>query len=153
MNEKQSEEAYITLFCEIFTTVLKQIEHRFSGLRELQFLDLLNPHHFLIYEEKFPDENYLLLKKRYSDFFDLPDLKTELSVIYTLPVTLGKCFRIKSVNRYTTKDWRTAFLKFTNFPHFFLACYQAVRQSNVPFQDSNIKNLRGTPCHSSVFLD
>ena len=83
MNEKQSEEAYITLFCEIFTTVLKQIEHRFSGLQELQFLEILNPHHFLIYKEKFPDENYLSLKKHYSDFFDLPDLKTELSVIYT----------------------------------------------------------------------
>lgn len=83
------EASYHRLFNKILHVSIMQISERFSNFQSLQFLALLNPAKFGIYQTKFPSDSLDSLVTRYGGF-DYIKLKNELSILYKNSDLAGK---------------------------------------------------------------
>ena len=71
---------YQQLHSEILDNILTQLRNRFKDHERLMFLALLDPS----YRENFPSSEFQSLAENYGLHFDLPRLKTELTVMYNM---------------------------------------------------------------------
>lgn len=81
---------YQQLHISILDNILSQIRNRFQDHEMLRFLSLLDPQHFQTYRKKFPQTAFSNLTQSHGALFDLPRLKTELTVMYTMADFEGK---------------------------------------------------------------
>lgn len=81
---------YQQLHTSILDNILSQIRNRFQDHEKLTFLSLLDPQHFLTYRKKFPQSTFSSLGQSHGALFDLPRLKTELTVMYAMADFRGK---------------------------------------------------------------
>lgn len=72
---------YQQLHSEILDNILTQFRNRFKDHEKLLFLALKDPEKFSTYRENFPDSEFESLGGNYGPHFDLPRLKTELTVV------------------------------------------------------------------------
>ncbi|KAE9535632.1 hypothetical protein AGLY_007533 [Aphis glycines] len=79
---------YRQLFFEIIDVIINKIKERFSNLNQLQFFALLDSKKFSLYANDFPINLFNSLEQLYGKYFDLPKLRSELSVIYSMDVFL-----------------------------------------------------------------
>ncbi|KAL0968773.1 hypothetical protein UPYG_G00271580 [Umbra pygmaea] len=75
---------YQKLHSDILDNILTQIRNRFKDHEKIMFLTLLDPQQFQTYWKEFPDAAFSNLTKCYGTLFDLPRLKTELTVMYAM---------------------------------------------------------------------
>ncbi|XP_055017683.1 zinc finger MYM-type protein 1-like [Boleophthalmus pectinirostris] len=75
---------YQRLHTSILDNILSQTRTRFQDHERLMFLSLLDPQHFQIYRKKFPQTAFSSLTQSHGSLFDLPRLKTELTVMYAM---------------------------------------------------------------------
>ncbi|XP_056145441.1 kelch-like protein 41a isoform X1 [Lampris incognitus] len=75
---------YRQLHTEILDNILTQLRDRFKDHEKLPFLALLDPKKFSTYSENFPNSELESLGGSYGRHFDLPRLKTELTVVYNM---------------------------------------------------------------------
>lgn len=75
---------------KVLDNVICQIENRFQDQDKLTFLSLLDPQQFPDYQKKVPQTAYSSLGQSYGTLFDLPRLKTELAVMYSMTHLKGK---------------------------------------------------------------
>lgn len=66
------------------------VQNRFQDHGKLMFLSLIDPQHFQIYRKKFPQTAFSSLTESHGTLFDLPWIKTELTVIYATADFEGK---------------------------------------------------------------
>ena len=71
-----------TLIYEVLDTLIMQLEVRFSDFESIQFVELLDPNHFISYKESFPSSKLNSLMNKYP-FFNSERLKNELKNIYS----------------------------------------------------------------------
>ncbi|KAK0155367.1 hypothetical protein N1851_002271 [Merluccius polli] len=76
--------AYQQLHSEILDNILTQVRNRFKDNEKRMFLALLDPKKFFSYRENFPNSEFQSLAENYGLHFDLPRLKTELTVMYNM---------------------------------------------------------------------
>ena len=76
--------AYQQLHSEILDNILTQLRNRFKDHEKLMFLAILDPKKFVSYRESFPSSEFQSLAENYGLHFDLPRLKTELTVMYNM---------------------------------------------------------------------
>ncbi|CAH1098433.1 unnamed protein product [Psylliodes chrysocephalus] len=81
-NVGDRETSYRRLYAEIFDNILQQINSRFQTFNELKFVELCNFNISNYDSSKFPSEAFNSLKLNYGNFFDIPALKSQLSVVY-----------------------------------------------------------------------
>ncbi|XP_070406828.1 zinc finger MYM-type protein 1-like [Nothobranchius furzeri] len=81
---------YQKLHNSILDNILSQTRNRFQDHEMLMFLSLLDPQHFQTYRKKFPTAAFSSLTKSHGPLFDLPRLKTELTVMYAMADFEGK---------------------------------------------------------------
>lgn len=83
---------YQKLHRNILDNILTQIQNRFKDHEKVIFLSLLDTQQFQTYQGNiyFPDAGFASLKQSHGALFDLPQLKTELSVIYAMADFEGK---------------------------------------------------------------
>lgn len=81
---------YRQLHRKVLDNVICQIQNRFQDHHKLAFLSLLDPQHFPAYQKKFPQTAFSSLAQSYGTLFDLPRLKTELTVMYSMTHFKGK---------------------------------------------------------------
>lgn len=74
---------YRRLFFEIIDVIINKTKERFSNLNQLQFFALLDFKKFSLYANDFPINLFNSLKQLYGKYFDLPKLRSELSVVYS----------------------------------------------------------------------
>jgi hypothetical protein len=74
---------YRRLFFEIIDVIINKVKERFSNLNQLQFFALLDFKKFSLYANDFPINLFNLLKQLYGKYFDLPKLRSELSIVYS----------------------------------------------------------------------
>jgi len=79
---------YRRLFFEIIDVIISKIKERFSNLNQLQFFALLDSKKFSLYANDFPINLFNSLEQLYGKYFDLPKLRSELSVVYSMEVFL-----------------------------------------------------------------
>nr|XP_032834249.1 zinc finger MYM-type protein 1-like [Petromyzon marinus] len=72
------------LHSDILDNILAQIRNRFKDHEKVMFLSLLDPRQFQTYRKKFPDAAFSSLTQSHGTLFDLPRLKTELTVMYAM---------------------------------------------------------------------
>lgn len=77
------ETSYRALYNDIIDNITVRIRERFSNLKELEFLALLNSENFKMYEDVFPEKEYQSLKNTYEKYFDFGVLKLELVSMYS----------------------------------------------------------------------
>lgn len=82
--------AYQRLHSEILDNILTQLRNRFKDHEKLMFLALLDPKKFATYRENFPSAEFQCLTENYGLHFDLPKLKTELTVMYNMASFEGR---------------------------------------------------------------
>ena len=71
-----------TLTYEVLDTLIMQLEVRFSDFKSIQFVELLDPNHFISYKESFPSTKLNSLINKYP-FFNSERLENELKNIYS----------------------------------------------------------------------
>ncbi|XP_019896449.1 uncharacterized protein LOC105029183 isoform X1 [Esox lucius] len=81
---------YQKLYSDIFDNVLAQVRNRFKDHEKVVFLSLLDPEQFQTYRKKFPGVAFTSLTQSHGKLFDLPRLKTELTVMYAMADFEGK---------------------------------------------------------------
>ncbi|XP_029703746.1 zinc finger MYM-type protein 1-like isoform X1 [Takifugu rubripes] len=81
---------YRQLHKKVLDNVRCQIQNRFQDQDKLTFLSLLDPQQFPDYQKKFPQTAFSSLGQSYGTLFDLPRLKTELTVMYSMTHFKGK---------------------------------------------------------------
>ncbi|XP_034044942.1 zinc finger MYM-type protein 1-like [Thalassophryne amazonica] len=81
---------YQKLHSDILDNILAQIQNRFKDHKNFMFFSLLDPQQFQTYRKKFPDAAFSSLSHSYGALFDLPRLKTELTVMYAMADFEGK---------------------------------------------------------------
>jgi hypothetical protein len=74
---------YRRLFFEIIDVIINKVEERFSNFNQLQFFALLDLKKFSLYANDFSIKLFNSLKQLYGKYFDLPKLRSELSVVYS----------------------------------------------------------------------
>ncbi len=74
----------------ILDNILSQIRNRFQDHEMFMFLSLLNSQHFQTYRKKLPQAAFSSLTQSHGTLFDLPRLKTELTVMYAMADFEGK---------------------------------------------------------------
>ncbi|XP_060855035.1 zinc finger MYM-type protein 1-like [Metopolophium dirhodum] len=74
---------YRRLFFEIIDVIINKTKERFSNLNQLQFFALLDFKKFSLYANDFSINLFNSLKQLYGKYFDLPKLRSELSVVYS----------------------------------------------------------------------
>ena len=74
--------AYRRLFFEIVDHILQEISARFKSLRELCFVELLNPEKFVLHSKEFPRAAFTSLINVYGCHFNHVKLETELRALY-----------------------------------------------------------------------
>ncbi|XP_030002747.1 zinc finger MYM-type protein 1 [Sphaeramia orbicularis] len=82
--------AYQQLHSEILNNILTQLRNRFKDHEKLLFLALLDPKKFASYRKNFPNSEFESLAANYGLHFDLPRLKTELTVMYNMSIFEAK---------------------------------------------------------------
>ncbi|XP_068196634.1 uncharacterized protein [Antennarius striatus] len=75
---------YQQLHSNILDNLLCQMRNRFQDHEKLLFLSLLDPQNFKTNRKKFPHTAFSCLTQSHGALFDLPRLKTELTVMYTM---------------------------------------------------------------------
>lgn len=73
---------YRTLFLEIFDVLINKIKQHYSNIDQLNFFALFDFNKFNSYTKEFPLNSFDTLKQLYGKYFDLPKLRSELSIIY-----------------------------------------------------------------------
>lgn len=81
---------YQQLHASILDNILSQIRNRFQDHEKLMFLSLLDPRLFQTYRKKFPQSAFSSLTRSHGALFDLPRLKTQLTVMYAMADFAGK---------------------------------------------------------------
>ena len=81
---------YQQLHSNILDNILCQTRNRFQDHEKLLFLSLLDPQHFQTYRRKFPQTAFSSVTQSHGALFDLPQLKTELTVMYAMTDFEGK---------------------------------------------------------------
>ncbi|XP_051918603.1 zinc finger MYM-type protein 1-like [Hippocampus zosterae] len=81
---------YQRLHTSVLDNILSQIRTRFEDHERLMFLSLLDPQRFHSYRKKFPQTALSSLTQSHGALFDLPRLKTELTVMYGMIDFVGK---------------------------------------------------------------
>ena len=81
---------YQQLHTTILENMLSQLRNRFQDQAKIMFLSLLDPQHFQAYRKKFPQTAFSSLTESHGTLFDLPRLKTELTVMYDMTDFEGK---------------------------------------------------------------
>ncbi|XP_036373211.1 uncharacterized protein si:ch211-89o9.6 isoform X2 [Megalops cyprinoides] len=81
---------YRKLHDDILDNILNQVQNRFEDHKKLSFLSLLDPQQFTSFKTTFPETAFSSLTDSYGPHFDLPRLKTELSVMYSMVAFQGK---------------------------------------------------------------
>ena len=81
---------YQQLHSNILDNILCQTRNRFQDHEKLLFLSLLDPQHFQTYRRKFPQTAFSSVTQSHGALFDLPRLKTELTVTYAMTDFEGK---------------------------------------------------------------
>lgn len=76
------ETSYRRLYVEIFDNILQQMNSRFQNFSELKFVELCNFNVSNYNSSKFPTEAFNSLRLNYGNFFDIPALHSQLSVVY-----------------------------------------------------------------------
>lgn len=87
-----------TLTHDILNLVMQCVRERFSHVKDLAFLPLLDIRLFPSMSNKFPDKAYSQLARNYEDYFVIPDLKTELLVMY------DECYPLHGKNTSTPEN-------------------------------------------------
>ncbi|XP_054626214.1 zinc finger MYM-type protein 1-like [Dunckerocampus dactyliophorus] len=82
---------YQQLHKNVLDNILCQLQNRFHDHKQLMFLSLLDHQQFQTYRSKFPHTAFSSLTKSHGTLFDLPRLKTELTVMYAMLDFKGKC--------------------------------------------------------------
>lgn len=72
------------LFFEIMDNISEQLQTRFKNFSDLRFLELCNFGNY-INSGAFPDDAFNSLKNNYGNLFDTVALRSQLSVLYTIP--------------------------------------------------------------------
>lgn len=75
---------YQKLHSDILDNILVQIWNQFKDHRKIMFLSLLDPQQFHSYQRKFPDVAFSILTQSHRLLFNLPQLNTELTVMYAM---------------------------------------------------------------------
>ncbi|CAH1115412.1 unnamed protein product [Psylliodes chrysocephalus] len=81
-NVGDRETSYRRLYADIFDNILQHMNSRFQNFNELKFVELCNFNISNYDSSKFPSEAFNSLKLNYEIFFDIPALKSQLSVVY-----------------------------------------------------------------------
>lgn len=81
---------YQQLHISILDNILCQMRNRFQDHEKLTFLSLLDPRRFKTYRRKFPRAAFSSLARSHGALFDLPRLKTQLTVMYAMADFEGK---------------------------------------------------------------
>ena len=89
-NEFPDKEYFQNVYKDIFETVLNFMNVKFSNLKSLKFLELLNYKYFENYKNQFPNNAFNSLKLCYSSLFDLNALQSQLRVVYMSDDFQGK---------------------------------------------------------------
>ena len=77
------QERYRNLYMDILDNILEQIPQRFSNLKSMLFLKLVNPGKFDDMRRVFPEEAFQSVLKSYGRHFDSGRLRSELQVLYS----------------------------------------------------------------------
>uniref|UniRef100_A0A8C7XI81 Zinc finger MYM-type protein 1-like n=1 Tax=Oryzias sinensis TaxID=183150 RepID=A0A8C7XI81_9TELE len=83
-------EHYRQLHGSILDNIICQTQTRFQDHEKLMFVTLLDPLRFLEYRRSFPHAGLSSLARSHGALFDLCQLKTELTVMYTMDDFYGK---------------------------------------------------------------
>lgn len=73
---------YKRIYTEIYDNLINELNSRFESLSKIKFIELLNITKFHEYTKNFPDNLLLNLETNFKDIFNIPDLKTELVVVF-----------------------------------------------------------------------
>lgn len=96
---------------------MEQIPHRFSNLKSMCFLELINPGKFDELRQVFPEETFQSALKSYGHFFDSGRLTSELQVLHSNHDLLGNSGKLPDflVFLKTLKSWIVQSLSYTNY--------------------------------------
>ena len=72
---------YKRLFYEVIDNIVSMLEERFLDLKDFAFLDLVNPHCFLNWQNNVPVEKLELLRMKYGPLFKISLLEQQLLYI------------------------------------------------------------------------
>ena len=72
---------YKRLFYEVIDNIVSMLEERFLDLKDFAFLDLVNPHCFLNWQNNVPVEKQELLRMKYGPLFKISLLEQQLLYI------------------------------------------------------------------------
>ena len=82
--------SYQKLHGDILDNILGQLRNRFQDHEKIKFLSLIDAKEFPTYQKTFPEEAFTSLTESHGPLFDLPQLKTELTVMYNMSDFAGK---------------------------------------------------------------
>ena len=82
--------SYQKLHGDILDNILGQLRNRFQDHEKLKFLSLMDAKEFPKFRTVFPGESFKSLQESHGPLFDLPRLKTELTVMYATADFAGK---------------------------------------------------------------
>ncbi|CAH1112395.1 unnamed protein product [Psylliodes chrysocephalus] len=97
-NVGDRETSYRRLYAEIFDNILQQMNCRFQNFNELKYVELCNFNISNYDLSKCSSEAFNSLKLNYGNFFDIPALKSQLSVVYETPEISDKKTPINVLN-------------------------------------------------------
>ncbi|CAH1106356.1 unnamed protein product [Psylliodes chrysocephalus] len=89
--------------------ILQQMKSRFQNFKELKFVELCNFNISNYDSSKFPSEAFNSLKINYRNFFDIPALKYQLSVVYEITEISDKKTPINMLNFFITTSLNKSF--------------------------------------------
>ena len=95
------------IFNEIIDMIVVQIDERFSSLKNLNFVSLLNLERYNEYKINLTVSEFNILKDIHSDTFDCTRLKNELTVLYSYEDFAGK-YPSQLVNTWKENKLQTA---------------------------------------------